>query len=77
MRSTISKNWRIVIPKGVREVLGIEPNSVLEWEIRDGHAVVYRLSSNPIRDARGMFKDDGPSVDDLLAERRREREREE
>jgi bifunctional DNA-binding transcriptional regulator/antitoxin component of YhaV-PrlF toxin-antitoxin module len=68
MRSTI-RDWQTVIPQEVREALGIEPNSELEWALRDGY--------NPIRAARGMFKQVGPSVEDLLTERRQDRESEE
>ena len=77
MRSTISRDWQTVIPQEVREALGIEPNSELEWAIRDGCVVVYPLPPNPIRVARGMFKEVGPSVEDLLTERMQDRESEE
>jgi AbrB family looped-hinge helix DNA binding protein len=77
MRSTVSVRWQTVIPQEVREALGIEPNSKLEWEVTNGHIVVHPLPANPVRAARGMFKGAGPSVEDLLAERRRERDREE
>ncbi len=73
MRSTVSVRWQTVIPQEVREALGIEPNSKLDWEVKDGYILVHPLPSNPVRAARGMFKDGGPSVEDLLAERRRER----
>ena len=76
MRSTVSVRWQTVIPQEVREALGIEPNSKLDWEVKDGYILVHPLPSNPVRAARGMFKDGGPSVEDLLAERRRERARE-
>jgi AbrB family looped-hinge helix DNA binding protein len=73
MKSTVSVRWQTVIPQEVREALGIEPNSKLDWEVKDGYILVHPLPSNPVRAARGMFKDGGPSVEDLLAERRRER----
>lgn len=77
MRSTVSVRWQTVIPQEVREALRIEPNSKLEWEVKEGYIVVHPLPANPIRAARGMFKDNGPTVEDLLAERRRELESEE
>jgi AbrB family looped-hinge helix DNA binding protein len=77
MRSTVSVRWQTVIPREAREALKLEPNSKLEWEVKDGFLVVHPLPADPIRASRGMLKDGGPSVDDLLAERRREREREE
>ncbi|HEY0513232.1 MAG TPA: AbrB/MazE/SpoVT family DNA-binding domain-containing protein [Thermoanaerobaculia bacterium] len=77
MKSTVSVRWQTVIPQEVREALRIEPNSKLDWEVKDGYMVVHPLPVDPIRAARGLFKDGGPSVDDLLDERRRELEREE
>jgi AbrB family looped-hinge helix DNA binding protein len=77
MRSTVSRDWQTVIPQEVREALGIEPNSELEWALRNGCVVVHPLPPNPIRVARGMFKEAGPSVEDLLTERTRDRESEE
>jgi AbrB family looped-hinge helix DNA binding protein len=76
MKSTVSVRWQTVIPQEAREALRLEPNSKLEWEVKDGFLIVHPLPSNPIRASRGMLKDRGPSVDDLLAERRRERESE-
>ncbi|HET9210100.1 MAG TPA: AbrB/MazE/SpoVT family DNA-binding domain-containing protein [Thermoanaerobaculia bacterium] len=76
MKSTVSVRWQTVIPQEAREALKLEPNSKLEWEVKDGFLIVHPLPANPIRAARGMLKNGGPSVDDLLAERRRERERE-
>lgn len=77
MRSTVSVRWQTVIPQEVREVFKIEPNSKLDWEVRDGCIVVHPIPSDPIRAARGMFKEGGPTTADLLAERRRDRERDE
>jgi len=77
MRSTVSVRWQTVIPQEVREALKIQPNTRLEWEVREGHMVVYLLPTDPIRAARGMLKEGGPTTDDLLAERKKEREREE
>lgn len=77
MRSTVSVRWQTVIPQEVREALGIEPNSKLDWEVKDGYILVHPLPTNPVRAARGLFKESGPSVEDLLAERRKERDRDE
>jgi AbrB family looped-hinge helix DNA binding protein len=76
MQSTISVRWQTVIPQEVREALHIEPNSKLDWEVKDGYIVVHPLPADPVRAARGMFKDGGLTTRDLLDERWRERERE-
>jgi len=74
VRTSISVRWQTVIPQEVREALHIEPNSKLEWEVKDGHIIVHPIPADPVRASRGMLK--GLSTDDLLAERRRERQRE-
>ncbi len=76
MKSTISVRWQTVIPQEIREALNIQPNTKLDWEVRDGYIVVHPIPSDPVKAALGMFKGRGPTTDDLLAERRRERERE-
>jgi AbrB family looped-hinge helix DNA binding protein len=72
MKSTVSVRWQTVIPQEVREALEIEPNTKIEWEVKNGYAIVYPLPSDPIGAARGMFKGSGLS-EDLMAARRRER----
>lgn len=77
MQSTVSVRWQTVIPQKVREALNIQPNSKLDWEVRDGVIVVHPIPADPIRAAHGLFQHGGPTTEDLLAERRRERELEE
>jgi AbrB family looped-hinge helix DNA binding protein len=40
MRTTIDAAGRIVVPKPLREELGVKPGQVLELEVRDGHLEV-------------------------------------
>ena len=78
MRSKISTRWQTVVPREIREELGIGPDWTLSWGVRDGVAVVVPIPPDPVRASRGMLAGrDGPSVEDLLAERRRDRERDE
>jgi AbrB family looped-hinge helix DNA binding protein len=78
MTTTVSVRWQTVIPKEVREALKIEPNSKLEWEVRDGYIVVHPLPADPIRAALGFFKTEGRSLtEELLEDRRRDREKDE
>lgn len=76
MQSTVSVRWQTVIPQEVREALNIQPNSKLDWEVRDGVIVVHPVPADPVLAAYGLFKHGGPTTEDLLAERRRERESE-
>lgn len=83
MKSSVSVRWQTVIPQEVREALKIEPNSKLEWEVKDGYTVVYPVPADPVRASLGFFKKVAPVggrtslTVDLLEERRRDLEREE
>lgn len=78
MQSKISTRWQTVVPREVREELGIGPDWTLSWGVRDGVAVVVPIPPDPVRASRGMLAGlDAPSVEDLLAERRRDRRRDE
>jgi AbrB family looped-hinge helix DNA binding protein len=37
MRATIDGAGRIVVPKPLRDELGVQPGQVLELQVRDGH----------------------------------------
>ncbi len=76
MKTTISARGRTVVPQEIRKRMGIVPQTRLEWQIREGVIVVYPIPPDPIRAAVGLLKGQGPTTDDLLAERRGERRRE-
>ncbi len=76
MKTTVSVRGQTVVPREIRKRMNIVPQTVLDWQIRDGVIVVYPVPPDPIRAAVGVLKDQGPTTDDLLAERRRERQRE-
>ena len=40
MRTTIDRAGRIVVPKPLRDELGVQPAQVLELQVRDGHLQV-------------------------------------
>jgi AbrB family looped-hinge helix DNA binding protein len=77
MQTTVSTRWQTVVPKEIREALGLEPQSKLAWEVRDGVAVVVPLPADPVMGSLGVLREPGLTTEDLLAERQREREREE
>lgn len=73
---------QVVIPKAIRDELGLEPGDEVVFEL-DGRDVRVRRRGDDvearrarIEALRGMWAD-GPSTDDLLEERRKERELEE
>ena len=75
MRSKISVRGQTVIPREVREALGIGPNYALDWEIRDGVVVVYPLPADPIRASLGILKGKA-TLQEFLRDREEERARE-
>ncbi len=76
MRTMVSVRGQTVIPRSIRDALGIKPNSQLEWHIRNGMILVVPIPEDPIRGAVGILKGRGPTTKDLLAERKADRDRE-
>ncbi len=76
MRTTVSVRGQTVIPRSIRDAAGITPGTQLEWQVKNGTIIVVPIPSDPIRGAIGVLKGRGPTTEDLLEERRRERERE-
>jgi AbrB family looped-hinge helix DNA binding protein len=74
IKTTMSKRGQIVVPREIRERMGIVPGSRLEWRIIDGLIVVMPIPSDPVRASVGILKDRGLRTEDLLAERRKERQ---
>jgi AbrB family looped-hinge helix DNA binding protein len=76
MKTTVSTRGQTVVPWEIREQMGIVPQTRLEWQIRDGVIVVYPIPPDPVQAAVGILKGRGPTTDNLLTERQRERLRE-
>jgi AbrB family looped-hinge helix DNA binding protein len=76
MKTTVSTRGQTVVPREIRERMGIAPQTRLEWQIKDGVIIVYPIPPDPIQAAVGVFEGVGPTTSDLLAERQRERRRE-
>ena len=75
MQTTVSVRGQTVIPRHIREELGITPSTRLEWKVKNGVIIVLPLPSDPIRSAVGILEGRGPSTSDLLIERKTEREK--
>ena len=72
-----SAKGQVVIPKKERDRLGIKPGTRVVVTAVDDHIEIRPLPENPIEHFHGFFKG-GPSLTKaLLAERRKERMREE
>ena len=75
-KTTVSTRGQTVVPQEIREKMGIVPKSRLEWRIVDGLIVVTPIPPDPVRASVGLLKGRGLATEDLLAERRKERQRE-
>jgi AbrB family looped-hinge helix DNA binding protein len=68
---------QVVIPKAIREEIGIEPGDEVAFEA-DGAADEPEARAREIKALRGIWADTtGAGADELLEERHRERELEE
>lgn len=76
MQTTVSVRGQTVIPRQIREELGITPATRLEWKVKNGVMIVLPLPSDPVQSSIGVLAGRGPSTADLLAERRADREKE-
>ena len=76
MKSTVSIRGQTVVPREIREKMGIEPQSKLDWQIVDGQIIVTPIPPDPVRASVGLLRGKGLTTEDLLAERKKERQRE-
>ena len=61
---------QIVIPKEIRDVLGIKPGKQLSIKLVGDHVEIRPLPNDPIEFLTGIFKDHPKSLaDELLKER--------
>ena len=66
MTTTVSSKGQVTIPKELRDRLGIEPGTLLEFEAEQGRLVARKVRpSDPSAKWAGAFAD-GRRSDDLL-----------
>jgi AbrB family looped-hinge helix DNA binding protein len=70
----ISAKGQIVIPKEIREKLGIIPGKKVLLRIVDHHAEITPFPDDPIKALRGILKGGASLAEELLAERRSDNE---
>lgn len=75
MQTIVSVRGQTVIPRRIREELGITPATRLEWKVKNGAIIILPLPSDPIQSAIGILEGRGPSTSDLLAERKADKEK--
>lgn len=83
MTHRVGAKGQVVIPKAIRDEIGIEPGDEVTFESDGADVKVRRIESDPshlaemLRSLRGSWADVPLGTEELLAERRRERELEE
>ena len=84
MTHKVGTKGQVVIPKAIRDQIGIEPGDEVAFEADGKEVRIHRLADDSvarerdIRALRGAWGDlPGGGTEDLIAERREEREREE
>jgi len=67
-----SSKGQIVIPKEIREKLGINPGRKLLLRVVDQHAEIVPLPEEPVKALRGTLKSDTSLAAELLEERKKD-----
>jgi bifunctional DNA-binding transcriptional regulator/antitoxin component of YhaV-PrlF toxin-antitoxin module len=76
MQTTVSVRGQTVIPRHIREELGITHATRLKWKVKNGVIIVLPLPPDPVHSSVGILKGRDISNIDLLAERKADLERE-
>ena len=74
--SSVYARGQTVIPKIIREALGIECGTRLHWELREGVIHVIPIPQNPVQALRGMLRGTGVTYEWFMQQRQQERQRE-
>jgi len=67
-----SSKGQIVIPKKIREKLGITPGKRILLRVVNEHAEITPLPDDPIKAMRGILKGGKSMAKELLAERKKD-----
>ena len=74
--SRVYERGQTVVPKRIRDAIGVEEGSTLVWEVHDGVARVMAIPKDPVAALYGILKGEGPTFEEYLADRNAERARE-
>ncbi len=69
-----SSKGQVVIPKQIRDKLGIGPGRRVLFRLVGNHAEIVPLSDEPVKAMRGMLKSDTSLAEELLKERTKDSE---
>ena len=67
-----SSKGQIVIPKDIREKLGITPGKRLLFRVIENHAEITPLPDDPIKEMRGILRGGKSMAKALLKERQKD-----
>ncbi len=56
MEATLAERGQVVIPKAIRDQLGITPGTLLTFSVEDGKLVIRKKVDDAFSRARGKFK---------------------
>jgi AbrB family looped-hinge helix DNA binding protein len=76
VRTTVSVRGQTVIPYPIREALGITQATELQWSIKNGMIIILPIPADPVKASVGILKGRGPTSEELLVERKTQREME-
>ncbi len=74
-QSVVSTKGQTVIPKEIRDAVGLKEGQKLGWVLREGTLSVIPIPEDPVRALRGILKGHG-TYEGWLRERNEERQRE-
>ncbi len=76
MKSLVSVKGQTVIPKEVRDALGIKAGDQINWVVKDRQVLIFKVPDDPVAALTGILKDTGYTFEDFLKERNEERRNE-
>jgi len=76
MKTTLSAKRQVPVPKALCDKLNLQPGTQIVWDVADGKLIGHPLPREGWRALIGKHKVGGDLVAELLAQRRKDRERE-
>lgn len=74
---TVSSKGQMILPKKVRDALGLKPKQKVLLKVVDDHAEIIPLPENPVQGFCGVFKKGSSLTKALLKQRKDDLKREE
>ena len=56
MKAIVAERGQVTIPKPLREKLGLDPGSVLEFDARNGTLIARKIVDDPVARVRGCLR---------------------